>query len=165
MKSTVAVFVGAVLIMGAGCLSAPTLENRLEAYQVEREQCIAEKQAAYALSPLAEQGLAWDSSQEIQAEFRCSTVDLATKYYAEDPEGIIELCVRTERIGGYTSERGLGGSWSAVELERLHSTGSFLDVTMDEEQNVSVGEETLEIWRDLCAMSIENALKLESITQ
>ncbi len=146
-----------ILFAGAGCSNVKSLEERLTGYEAERKICIEEKRSSADLT-LNGQVRTWDGSDENTAEYACSTVDLAKKYYAEDPEGIIELCVRTELVGNYTYEGGLGGAFTKSQLEQLHQSGDFLDVTMDEQGTITIGDATMENWRGLCKDVIENVL-------
>lgn len=128
-------------------------------YEAERKVCIEERRASTDLT-FEGQTRTWDGADQNQAEYACSTVDLAKKYYSEDPEGIIELCVRTGLVGMYTYENGLG-SVTRKQLEELHAAGTFTDVTMDDQGNVTIGDATLEQWRGLCKDVIENVVNTE----
>lgn len=141
-----------LILIGAGC--TPSLEARVSQYEDERKICIEEKRSSANLT-LNGQTRMWDESDQNKAEYSCSTVDLARKYYQQDPEGIIELCVRTKLIGMYTYENGLGGSLTSQELEQHHARGTFTDVTMDSQGNVTIGDATLENWQGLCKSVIE----------
>lgn len=146
------------LLTGAGCMkNTPSLEDRLTTYEAERKVCVQERRDSFDLSYKG-QSAEWDEYEQQKAEYACSTVDLAKKYYAEDPEGIVELCVRTEQIGNYTYEKGLGGAFTKSELDQLHQAGTFADVTMDERGMVTIGDDTLENWRGLCRDVIENVV-------
>lgn len=159
MKSLVLLPLAALFLVGAGCNQS--LDERLTAYEAERKICIQEKRDLFS-SSYDGQAAEWDEYEQQKAEYQCSTVDLAKKYYSEDPEGIIELCVRTEQVGNYTYEEGLGGAFTRSEIEQLHESGSFVDITMDERGRVTIGEETLENWRGLCESVIKNVLNPES---
>lgn len=92
----------AVLLMtGAGCAGQGSLESRVAGYMEERKECVDAARASFDLV-IDGHVIEWDQSRENAEEYRCSTVDLARKYYAEDPEGMVELCVRTNHISGYT---------------------------------------------------------------
>lgn len=156
MKFFSIVFFGVLLVLfGFGC--SKTLDERLVQYEAERLTCIEKKQEDFDLT-FNGQKAEWSEYERQTAEYSCSTVDLAKKYYRQDPEGIIELCVRTNQVGDYTSDKGLGGAFRDKELEILHSSGMFLDVTIDSLGKVIVGESTLENWRGLCKSVIENVV-------
>lgn len=123
-------------------------EGSFLAYEAERDACIAGKQEED-----------WDNYDRQKAEYVCSTVDLGKKYYAEDPTGIVNLCVYTSLIGNYTKGKGLAGALSESDLAELHTEGTFLDVTMDDQGVITVGEDTLENWRGICQSAIENVVK------
>jgi len=146
----------ALTLIGAGC-SKP-LETRISQYEDERKVCIEERKSSANLT-LNGQTRTWDSGDESAAEYKCSTVDLAKKYYQQDPEGIIELCVRTKLIGIYTKEKGLGGDLTAETLEQLQASGSFSDITINSEGKVTIGDATLENWRGLCRDVIEGVVE------
>ncbi len=144
-------------LVGAGC--EKSLDARVSQYEDERKVCIEEERSANPTITLNGLTRPWDDGDDFKAEYRCSTVDLAKKYYAEDPEGIIELCVRTKQIGMYTAEKGLGGSLTSAGLEQLHTSESFADITMDAQGNVTIGDATLENWRGICEEVIEGVLE------
>lgn len=142
-------------LIGAGCTKS--LEARVSQYEDERKVCIEEKRTS---ADLTFNGLTrtWDSSDETKAEYSCSTVDLAKKYYQQDPEGIIELCVRTKLVGMYTREEGLGAGLTLDKLEQLQTSESFSDITIDSQGKVTIGNTTLENWREGCKIVIEGVI-------
>jgi len=143
-------------LVGAGC--SKSLEARVSQYQDERKVCIEESKSSANLTSNG-QTRTWDNSDESTAEYKCSTVDLAKKYYQQDPEGIIELCVRTKLIGMYTHEKGLGGELTPETLEQLQTSESFSDITIDSDGKVTIGDTTLENWRSLCKDVIEGVIE------
>lgn len=143
-------------LIGAGCTKS--LEARVSQYQDERKVCIEERKSSANLA-FNGQTRTWDSSDENAAEYRCSTVDLAKKYYQQDPEGIIELCVRTKLVGMYTYEKGLGGDLTPETLEEIQTSESFSDITFNSEGKVTIGAVTLENWRGLCKDVIEGVVE------
>ncbi len=143
-------------LIGAGCTKS--LEARVSQYEDERKVCIEEKRSSADLT-FNGQTRTWDESDQNKAEYVCSTVDLAKKYYQQDPEGIVELCVRTEKIGMYTRENGLGGSLTRDVLEQIQTTESFSDITIDSQGKVTIGDTTLENWRGLCKTVIEGVIE------
>ncbi|MFH1253700.1 MAG: hypothetical protein V1664_05250 [Candidatus Uhrbacteria bacterium] len=145
------------ILLGFGCSKPLSLEERLAQYEIERTACIEEEKASFN-STINGQKAEWTEYEQNRAEYSCSTVDLANKYYKQDPEGIIELCVRTKNVGNYTSDKGLGGSITDKKLEELHNAGMFSDITIDSSGKVTIGEGTLKKWHDLCQMVIENVV-------
>ncbi|MEK7632172.1 MAG: hypothetical protein AAB473_00075 [Patescibacteria group bacterium] len=144
-------------LVGAGCMKS--LEARVSQYEDERKVCVEEKRSASPTITFNGLTRPWDEGDDFTAEYRCSTVDLAKKYYQQDPEGVIELCVRTKQIGMYTYEKGLGGSLTSKELEQLHTSETFADITMDSQGKVTIGDTTLENWRGLCKTVIEGVIE------
>lgn len=142
-------------LIGAGC--AKSLEARVSQYEDERKICIDEKKSSANLI-FNGQTRTWDSSDQIKAEYSCSTVDLATKYYQQDPEGIIELCVRTKMVGMYTYEEGFGTGLTLDKLEQLQTSESFSDVTIDSQGKIMIGDTTLKNWREGCRIVIEGVI-------
>lgn len=143
-------------LIGAGC--SKSLETRVSQYQNERKVCIEQRKSTADLT-LNGQARTWNSSDENAAEYKCSTVDLAKKYYRQDPEGIVELCVRTNLIGMYTEEKGLGGSLTPETLEQIQTSDSLSDITIDPDGKVTIGNTTLENWRGLCKDVIEGVVE------
>lgn len=144
-------------LIGAGCLKS--LEARVSQYEDERKVCIEEKRSASPTITFNDLTRPWDEGDDFNAEYECSTVDLAKKYYQQDPEGIIELCVRTKQIGMYTYEKGIGGALTRDVLEQIQTSESFTDITMDTEGKVTIGDATMENWRGLCKVVIEGVVK------
>lgn len=143
-------------LIGTGC--AKSLEARVSQYEDERKICIEERKSSANLT-LNGQTRTWDGGDDSTAEYKCSTVDLAKKYYQQDPEGIIELCVRTKLIGMYTDEKGLGGGLTPEALAQLQTSESFSDITIDSEGKITIGAATLESWRGLCKDVIEGVIE------
>lgn len=146
----------ALTLIGAGCTKS--LEARVSQYEDERKICIEERKSSANLT-FNGQTRTWNSGDESTAEYKCSTVDLAKKYYQQDPEGIIELCVRTKLIGMYTEEKGLGGGLTPEALAQLQTSESFSDITIDSEGKVTIGDATLENWHSLCKDVIEGVIE------
>ena len=145
--------------IGAGCTKS--LEARVSQYEDERKVCIEEKRSASPTITFNGLTRPWDEGDDFKAEYVCSTVDLAKKYYQQDPEGIVELCVRTKTIGMYTREKGLGGSLTRDVLEEIQTTESFSDITIDSQGKVTIGDATLENWQGLCKSVIEGVVNKE----
>ena len=135
----------------------PSLNVRLSGYIDERDGCIAQRR-----SDTTSSGRGWDEWDRAEAEYRCSTVDLARKYFAEDPEGIIELCVHTAMIGEYTRDGGLGGNIDKDLIDFQHESGAWMDVTMDDAGNIKIGAETMNDWREMCKLVIDGVMERTS---
>ncbi len=143
--------------MGQGCIldttqdstptSAAPATTGWEAYLDERDACVETTHQEYIAK-----GRDWDQSRINNAEYQCSTGELAYKYYATDPQGIIDLCVRTRYVSGYTREGGIEGSTTPEEAE-------FMEWVDNGDGTYSPGPEKFASWSKFCTTIIENNIK------
>ena len=131
------------------------LDLRVQEYEIEREGCIEAR-----ISTTSEEANRIESETYLRnaAEYRCSTVELAKKYYAEDREGVTELCVRTHNISGYTKEDGYFASIGREELDMMQSGGLMVGVGITKDGIVRVDDETHEQWSELCRTVIDGVI-------
>jgi hypothetical protein len=108
-----------------------------------------------------------NESEDVQDEYeyRCSIVDLGVKYYDQDPEGAISLCLFTEKILLYKQGEGILTKIPKEDFPDYQIIETFAQYSINKHGNYQITQEGFDKQWEFCKNKIENSIRYAELAE